>query len=593
MPSPGPRPIFALLGLVLLLEIAYLVHSPRQGYVTVDLGAVYLQTMDLAAGGAGELPIGPLLRPVLKEYFPWRLPGLPTGPIQHWGSFEGSWFVEKDGRFLVVYPFTFAAVSAMGYRLMGEAGLFVLPVLSALIVIWATFLLSVRLGATHPMLPAVTVGLASPLLLYAVLVWGHAPAVATASLAFLALSQTPDADGRLAVRAALSAGVCLGATAAFRNEGFLLLAVTASSILVLGPQALRRRLPLVAVGALLAVLPAAVHNFSEFGSMSDPTQASRALSMVAAAPAVTDRLGWASARVSLVLRTLAESLLGSENLIPVSQGVFILLLTLPVLPFAVTLNRARASSGFRLALFVSAMAGLLYLPLAVAVRPQLVTGLFLASPFLSLSVAYVLSGVPIREAGLARLFAVIATLFVLGCSVRGSPGWQWGGRYYLPALPLLAIFASLAWEGFARLPGFARAARIAGLMWIGAGIAMSAIAWRDLKSEQAFRQDVEQSTVAANRSDAVAFDHWWFAWENAPLARDRELFYVDDAACLGRLLDYLASTEAHRVTLITRAPAAALSEYVTIGRPRGWTISKQQDITLPNGTGWHSMLFTR
>jgi hypothetical protein len=180
-----------------------------------------------------------------------------------------------------------------------------------------------------------------------------------------------------------------------------------------------------------------------------------------------------------------------------------------------------------------------------------------------------------------RVCALAALAFLGACMLRGSPGWQWGGRYLLPAVPLLAVLALRGLEHVAA-SGF-KLALTHRVSLIAFGLVMSLVGYRDVGSEQRFHEVHEQATVRAWNVKAVGFDHWWFSWENAPLATDHELFFAADPA---PLLEYLSARQVDRVAWFTRAASLPAA-------PAGWQIGEKRTRTLSNGRPWAAVLFTR
>ncbi|MEM8805989.1 MAG: dolichol-phosphate mannosyltransferase [Cyanobacteria bacterium P01_G01_bin.38] len=96
--------------------------------------------------------------------------------------FTPPYVYEQGARHFITFPFTFPAVTAPFYALMGYRGLYVVP-LVALWVLWGRFYQICRRLSLPPlvtMLSLVAVVLASPLLPYGAMYWEHTLAVALA-----------------------------------------------------------------------------------------------------------------------------------------------------------------------------------------------------------------------------------------------------------------------------------------------------------------------------------------------------------------------------------------------------------------------------
>lgn len=544
---------------VLALYGAVATRIPARGFVTVDTGAIYLQAVRLATAGTADIPVGPLLEPVAQEFYPWRLASTPAGPITSWDELQSGWFVVQERRATIIYPIGFGWLAALVYRVFGESAMVWISVLAGALAVLSTGLLAARLGVGQPV-AAAAVAAASPLALYATLVWGHAPAVAAAAVGFLML----EADR------ALAAGLAFGIAGAFRNEGLLLSAVVCAVLALAGPR--RWRAFVLALGVGIALAPGLAYNRAHFGSVLDRTQAARTGMYLGHRPPrepFSERL---KVKARDTAATLWESAVQSENLKGAPQAVLG-----GVVLFGLALVLAHPWGTARAGLRVLAIAGVLYAWFAWLIKPQLVPGLLLCAPALGLGVVALLS--PRLWWDDARVAAVSVVVFLGGCAYRGSPGWQWGARYMLLALPVLAVLGVRLAERIGAM------AQVKILTAVGA--AMMVIAWRDLASEQAFREE-EQRWVRSVDARVVAFDHWWFSWENPRLALDGELFFVSDAQWLAKFLEYARSRDVRRVAFVTRVADPGAFERAAAG----WTVTRYS-APLPYGHVWNGLLLER
>lgn len=169
----------------------------------------------------------------------------PTWVLTLWRQglypFAPPYAYEQQGNYFITFPFTFPAITAPFYALMGYHGLYVVPLVS----LWATWwrLWQVcrvwRVRSIHIALSLGLVILASPLTLYGAMYWEHTLAVA---LAFWGLSGliyhvlSENLNHRISLNEALINGLCMGLSVWFRPE-FLCLVV------ILGLMALASRIP--------------------------------------------------------------------------------------------------------------------------------------------------------------------------------------------------------------------------------------------------------------------------------------------------------------------------------------------------------------
>jgi len=594
------------LSLFCLLLYGFLVWLiPWRGFVTVDLGANYVQAIQLARVGRPTIPMGPLLSPVAKEFFPWRYAETPPGPLENFDGLHGGWVVERGGRFLLTYPIAFAWISSLGYRFLGEMGLFVLPILAGAITVWGTYRLAIRLGLRRPWLPAVIVGLGSPLPLYSSLLWGHAPATAASVLAFLFLHEA--IDRRLTESCAnrlpggnswrpgrwLAAGLAAGAAGAFRNEGLILAVLLFVLIPALEARARWRGTLVFALGAALSLSPTFVYNRVVFGSLLNPTQSSRVTNYhvsIGGGEESHSRVMPLVVRLRNAATTLHETLFVCDNLKFSVQIGFTLCCCLAILPVCRAVWVHNDAFGIVFAGRGLILVTVLFFCFALLVKPQQIPGLFPCCPFLLFSVPALISPASWRGCPFDRLRTLVVLAFLFLVALRGSPGWQWGGRYILVIQPLLALFAT---EVFEKLETLRRKEpiRVHVVALVCVGFGMTWVSVRDLVSEQAFRQDFEQKVVESFGAESIAFDSWWFSWENSPIAFDREMFFIDRPERFGRLVDYLSERGCRKVSLMIRKSRAELEACVREADQHGARAIRRVDATLPFGLKWHAVLF--
>ncbi len=141
---------------------------------------------------------------------------------------------EQQGTYFITFPFTFPAITASFYKLMGYHGLYVVPLVS-LWVTWLRLWQVCRVWRIHSAITALGMGLvilASPLTLYGAMYWEHTLATALAfwGLSGLLLHVLPEGQNhRISLNEAMVDGVCVGLALWFRPEFIclgLILAVT-------------------------------------------------------------------------------------------------------------------------------------------------------------------------------------------------------------------------------------------------------------------------------------------------------------------------------------------------------------------------------
>ena len=174
----------------------------------------------------------------------------PTWVLKLWRQglypFTPPYAYEQQGNYFITFPFTFPAITAPFYALMGYRGLYVVPLLS-LWIVWWRFWQVCRIWQINSFITAISlalVALASPLTIYGAMYWEHTLAVA---LAFWGVSgllfhaAIEDSSDHISLNEALVNGVCIGLSVWFRPEFLCLVAIL--SALVMASHFFPKRLP--------------------------------------------------------------------------------------------------------------------------------------------------------------------------------------------------------------------------------------------------------------------------------------------------------------------------------------------------------------
>ena len=140
---------------------------------------------------------------------------------------------EQQGNYFIRFLFTFPAITAPFYALMGYHGLYVVPLVS-LWVTWWRLCVVCRIWRVDSPFIALSLGLvifASPLTLYGAIYWEHTLAVALAfwGLSGLLYHALPDdSNQRISLNEGLVNGMCIGLSVWFRPEFLCLVAILAA-----------------------------------------------------------------------------------------------------------------------------------------------------------------------------------------------------------------------------------------------------------------------------------------------------------------------------------------------------------------------------
>lgn len=137
---------------------------------------------------------------------------------------------EQQGNYFISFPFTFSAITAPFYALMGYSGLYLVPLVSLWVIWWRLWQIC-RIWRIRSVITALCLSLvisASPLTLYGAMYWEHTLAVALAfwglsGLLFHLLSE--GTDNRISLNEAMVNGVCVGLSVWFRPELFCVVMV--------------------------------------------------------------------------------------------------------------------------------------------------------------------------------------------------------------------------------------------------------------------------------------------------------------------------------------------------------------------------------
>jgi hypothetical protein len=398
----------------------------------------------------------------------------------------------REGRFYGLYPLPFVAVSAVGWRVAGFRGIFLLPWLAAVASVALAGLLARRaLDDRWAAVVAAATALATPLLIYGLLHWEHSLAVAML-LGALVLAAEPT------VPRLLLAGVLVGAGPAIRTELYCVpLAFIAFTALAWRP---RDGWRLVIAGAAGLATAGAfwLWNQRALGMWDPVVVINRAF--LRQQPAKWDGLALLFPHVRSV------ALLGALALV----GGFL-------------------SGRLRLAavLACSVWAAVLSLHEVVTARP--IAGLFASSP---LALLGFLHGPRRSLAGACAAAGVVLVAAMLATDLAriGGGGLQFGSRYLLPAAPLLLIGAIALVRESPRLVGPAAAALCA-ISCVATILNVRACAHLR-KSNARLSAAVEHSGAR----DVVAI-FFWVPQVLAPLWPDHRIYAWSDHILLKRLVE--------------------------------------------------------
>ncbi|MBI3889904.1 MAG: hypothetical protein HY303_00070 [Candidatus Wallbacteria bacterium] len=461
-------------------------------------------------------------------------------------------YADARGRPRSTYPVTFPWLCWPFFRLFGFSGLYVLPALGA----GLAALAAAGLAGSAPRRGAFVSLCATPLAFYGLLFWGHSLGAAMV-LGALALWSA----GR-----PRAAGLLAGASALVRSE--LLLAGPALLVSAAGcwpvPPERRAALGRLAAGVAAGACLVACVNLATTGTLAG-THLTRNLPVTFAGSAGSP--GFMNNWTERVLHVLWAYVGQNQRMAwPVNVA---LVAPLGALFAAGLLLPARSPAMGALAGLACA-AGAALAAFCVLVPGQYATGMLAVSPVLALA------GVGFREARekgdapavLAGRFAFLTCL----CAALMAPpgGWQWGPRYLLPEVVLLAMLAMHAGKTYPRTLR----------LLLAASVLCQAGAVRDLG---AHRQALGEVASLAREAPAIATDVWFLPYQIWPsLAADRTLF-VRGPGALGDVCATLSGRGLSRAVLIAggREAREVLAKYAPAARAAGWELAPLATYRLP------------
>lgn len=468
----------------------------------------------------------------------------------------------RDGRTYLSYPWLFPLVASPLYGWLGHGGLLVVPALGALAVTGLVALTSAQQASVAGVAAGLLVGVASPLLIYAVVFWDHSLVAAlTAGAVVLLLPDARNPDRR--ARAVL-AGLLLGLGPWFRNEAYVFAAAVVLGLWVAG-----RRWPVVWVlgGAALALFPLWAYHLWWFGHpLGDKGR------VVIEAVGQPGLLGYLQRRALMAYEVLV-SLEHYERALSPERTLESALLALGLVAGAYLLGVGLR----RDSLAWTAVGGLVLA--CVGTAPALlklpVTGLLPSAPFVALAW--------IRPAADARdrfLWTVLASYVGGVIVVRDTAGLQWGPRYVLPAIPVLGLLCGRAvaeaWQSHARLRGVL-AVMLAGLL--ASGLAVQMLGLTLIRHSLDTLRAIEGALRSA-RYEVVATGYEPVFQSLGRLYFEKKLMVVGSQEELRALVGLLAARRVEGWTYVPRYAAAfdpRLVERWTEGRP--WRFRLEEDRT--------------
>lgn len=450
---------------IIYILLAFLL--PPGGYFSGDQGVKYVQINAIAR--SHTLSVG-TVNEELSIFRP---------------AFD-SFYHQVGNNYQAIFSPAYAVVVLPFYLLMGMRGLVIPAIFGALLAAYASGLLGKALGARYSGAIVLVVGLASPLVFYAFILWEHTLSVGLVVMAtYLALKER-----------SIGAGVLAALAVWFRPETMLFgLAVVLSVLVAFGIRAGISFMLRFSSGFLTSITPWWVYNFLSFGTLLGP--------QVAANPVTIE------SRLSVI----------TLHFLPLGQRKWALLLIL-VLILLMILHFLRRSRVPALLLLLFGVVGinLVHLGLYLNGAAPSVTDVF---PFAFVSLV---SLIWLSKDARIRLIWVLTGSYLFGVTFTSptAGGSGWGPRMLLGVFPLLAI---LSWNGFEISRG--RLLKFAALTLLASSLIIQLAGLRHLSITQ--NQWTQLNTeLALLEPNVVATAVWWLPQVGAPTKEQLHWYGVGD-----------------------------------------------------------------
>ena len=530
-------PVVAALAITASYAVLGLVVFSPLGIYSSDIGVKFVQARALADARFRSLDLaypGAFLDPA-REFFPIRPP-----------------FVIRTGdETQAIFSPASAVLQAAPAAAAGLRGLIIVSLVSAAVTLLASSAMAPPGQKTAVVL---AVGVGSPLWLYAVLGWEHAPAVALSTASFAVALRS-----RKAASAAV-AGMLIGAAALLRDEVLLLI----PGLLVMTGLRYRSARPVVTTAVIaVAVLLAGLLIDVMWFERPPAAHLRHAVDLVLGTDAVGTAAGDLPVLEQMSFRSRYETVI-HYWLLGYGNDFWVLIFSATLL--AALLARRFSSSAGSLAI-LAWVAGVVVLAAMdaweVATAPKWLAGLHRVAPYL----VFALLPPPAkgRDDGWQPYAIVAATaLYVVAAMVATNTtgGKSLGPRLLLPLLPLLAVAAMMriaaylrASAALERVTGYSGVLLVALAAVIHLAGAIPAYHARN-------REDAAPLLVAqASSARVIVTDHPHTAQMLLPLYYRKVIFLADSHEARAKLGALLADAKVPEVLLMSERfePATRLS----------------------------------
>jgi len=408
------------------------------------------------------------------------------------GRLHPLWYTSHVGeRWVNVTTLPMVVAASPLYDVGGPRAVLLLPMLGAAFAALAARALSRRIAGGDGWWAFWVVGLASPIAIYALDFWEHAPGVAFVLWAVVFMYDL--IDGRAGWRGALAAGALFGAAATMRTEAlvYAAAAVGITAVVLLHRTVVRREQTwtrnfqfgfawLAGIGAVLMA-----NQLLERAILGSAIRADRAAGTA----------GMAGEGSSVRMQEAVTTAVGL-NRYDLHTSWLIGVFAVALVAYAAWHFTGPRRADLRIGVVAVVVAFLVYW-MRISDGVGFIPGFLSASPLAAAGIAV---GWTVRRWRVVGLLALLALPVVWLFQFSGGAAPQWGGRYVLVTGTLLVIGAAVV------LPAMPKAGRIA-LVALAVLVTASGLAWLSQRSNTvadamtAFRTD--DGTVLVSREQHV------------------------------------------------------------------------------------------
>ncbi len=466
---------------------------PQDAFFSSDEGLKFIQVQNFVRKG---------WRDVTLDY-----PGRELDPDLRYVPINNPPTLIREGRLYAVYPIFFPLLATPIYRLLGYAGLYVIPLASGLLTLIITYRIA-RLTGGDGLSSILVLGLCSPIIFYSLVFWDHTLGTLLATLAVLLVVSSLEQPRWLPL---VLGGVAIGLGIWVRSELYVMVIAMPIALLPVGTGRLRR-LVWLGLGILVSLVPLWLFQLVVYGDFVGPHVGHLAW-LSEELPATTDR-------VAIVYHTLLEG-----NSSPAMSFLYIMAFAASALLITMPSIRTR-----RLPIII-AFATLIFATIPnilEACRGRPLGGLITTAPFLVFSFAILLDS-SVRRHNVCLLALSVGYIALVSLLTPVDPGLQWGARFLLPILPPLAVLATNNFRALSTLEGRSTSRLLAAcfVCMVALSFLVQLSGLRTLHIIKSADQQLIRDTAQLEPAHVLS-DEWGYAEYVAPLFYEKQFFFVRD-----------------------------------------------------------------